>query len=148
MNGQLSSLLQLVGSCLAQGWRTQVGTLLPQSLCPWGRPHLAAQWPGHIHRRDPPTEPCGSRVPGQMHARIVAQVCTMYPVRPMPQGHTAATHPRHISHTEKCSPQTAPQHHTALHGTLAPNSIPNNSIPSTAGPDPTLCCGSPRPRLL
>lgn len=91
---------------------------------------MAAQWPGHIHRREP-TEPYGSRVPGQMHPRTVAQVSTTYPVRPMPQGHAAATHPWHTPHTEKCSSQTAPQHHTALHGTLAPNSISNNSIPNT-----------------
>lgn len=100
---------------------------------------MAAQRPGHVHRPEPP-EPCGSREPGQMHARTVAQVGTMYSVRPVPQGHTAATHPWHTPHTEKCSSPMAPQHHTALQGTLAPNSIPNG-----AGPDQTLGCGSRAP---
>lgn len=59
-----------------------------------------------------------------MYTRTVAQVCTMYSVRPVPQGYTAAMRPWHTLHTEKCSPQMAPQHHTALHSTLAPTLSP------------------------
>ena len=101
---QLSSLLQLVGPCLAQHWGTQESQspAIEQNL--WGCPHLTTQCPGHTQGLYPLSHVGAERpdrcTEGQSHTRLYHVPCSLIV-------HTAIQHHGTPS-TEEAQPPTCP----------------------------------------